>query len=678
MSETRTFALHGAEWSMVIEQAGHALPRWRHLGLRVAEPFAPAVRGQATYSLDEDAGRPLLPVADDGSFLPPAMAIERADGTPLPIRFDRTECLATDTAIVVNAVDTRHQLTCSAIFQAHASGALVARTTLLNGGDAPVRVRRLASLSCALPPGLTTLVSWHGRHNAEGHRIEEPLPRQGWQRETRGGVPGHGGPPGFYAMDASGRTAIAVQLAWSGNARLAIETTEEDDYWTTVEAAYDPHRLEPGDTLIAPDVLCAISAAGESGARRIMHGVIRARSPIGSAGPRPVHLNSWEAVYFAQDEARMMRLASAAAALGVERFVLDDGWFAGRDDDTSSLGDWRVDERKYPRGLDPLIAHTKALGMQFGLWIEPEMVSPDSDFARAHPDWILGRAEGPTARGQWVLDLTQAAAREAIFEQIDALLSRHRIDYLKWDHNRLHVPSGGSAQVAGSHALLARVREAYPQVEIESCAGGGGRIDAATAELVHRFWPSDNTDPVDRLRIQRSFLAFMPPEMMGAHVGASPNHVTTRRHSMNFRAAIACQGHFGVELDPDALEAAERAALGEWIAFYKRWRSLLHAGEVEMGEVGDGRLWQAQGNGEEWLVWVIRAATASHKHAQPVRLPFARDGDWSIELLRKAGRIEPRVVPGPVTVSGSWLAHHGLAVPAQASESALIYRLKRV
>ncbi len=275
--------------------------------------------------------------------------------------------------------------------------------------------------------------------------------------------------------------------------------------------------------------------------------------------PRPVHANSWEACYFDHDEERVVALAQACAALGIERFVLDDGWFRGRNDDRAGLGDWTSDPAKYPSGLEPLAGRIVAMGMQLGLWVEPEMVSPDSDLYRAHPDWALalpGRNR-PTARSQLVLDMRRAEVRDYLFGALDALLRELPVSYLKWDHNRDLAPAGGAAQVLGTYALLARLRSAHPDVEIESCAGGGGRSDAGILPYTHRFWASDNLDAVSRVAIQRGFLAFLPPEVMGSHIGAIPAHATGRCQSLGLRAAVAMPGHFGIELDPRQLDDAE-------------------------------------------------------------------------------------------------------------------------
>ena len=327
----------------------------------------------------------------------------------------------------------------------------------------------------------------------------------------------------------------------------------------------------------------------------------------------------------------------------------------------------------------------KAMGMEFGLWVEPEMVNPDSDLYRAHPDWALhtkGRSQ-PTARNQLVLNLALPEARDYLFGALDRLLCDVPIAYLKWDHNRDLAPAGGRGQVLGTYDLLARLRGAHPTVEIEGCAGGGGRSDAGLAPYVHRFWTSDNIDAVSRVPIQRGFLNFLPPELMGAHVGASPAHATGRSQSLGFRAAVAMPGHFGVELDPRRLSDADRAELADWIAFYKAWRHLLHPGNTWLGEGADGLVWQAVGTAQEFLLFAVQPSPQQDRRPQPLRLPFLADaGQCTVELLRIGGGLSghaahrPALFDSPRSWSGSWLAGAGLPLPPLKAESVAIFHGK--
>jgi alpha-galactosidase len=690
--------LHSTEASLVFEHDPQAGLLWRHCGLRVAPGDLPPLsqlRGPATFAMDADVSLPVLPPAGLGWFGPAILAARSGDGAPLIFAPTAWDVASDERQLTVTARDSVTGLEYTLTIAVQEGGAFRFSAGIANRGTQPVSIDAAASLQVPLPADARRIIAWRGRHNAELTECNEPLPQHRWERITRRGISGHGGPPGLYVLgDGTGwhaGLAYAVQLAWSGDSRLAVERDDEG-YWTLsaeAVAAAGEIRLDPGAHHRLPEAILAISSQGRNGAMQQQHAAVRAMLcwPDGIMRPRPVHLNSWEACYFDHDAARIERLARAAAMLGIERFVLDDGWFKGRRNDAAGLGDWEPDPLAYPDGLAPLARTITELGMEFGLWVEPEMISPDSDLYRAHPDWALalpGRAR-PTARNQLVIDMRRADVRDHLFACLDAILREVPITYLKWDQNRDHAPSGGAAQTRGTHDLLARLRAAHPAVEIEGCAGGGGRADAGMVPFVHRFWSSDNIDAVARVGMQRGFLAFLPPELMGSHVGASPAHATGRSQSLAFRAAVASTGHLGVELDPDALDDTDRAELARWIAFYKTWRHLLHGTRVNLGDGADGLRWQAQGSESEKLLFAIRTAPPQDRRPQPLRLPFAAlTESWSVSLLAVAEQPEHglpraplfgRMAQHPVAFTGSWLAEAGLPMPCQKAESVAIFRL---
>lgn len=691
--------LNAGQGTLAWEPRPGAAPAWRHCGPAIAAQALPPladVRGPASYSLDGDVPLATVPPAGLGWF-GPALLSARSNGQPLVPVFAQTEqreaagqaTFVLDDPIAGLQLEQQFE-TCGTAF--------ICRNIVRNTGTAPVELDWLASALLPLPASAREIVSWRGRHNAELVECREPMPQQLWQREGRRGISGHGGPPGLFVLDQGATqhagTVRALQLAWSGDSRIAVERDDEG-FWTLLAGA----TLQPGEVILAPgeswqtpDAILTISTTGRNTAASAFHDAVRARLqwPDGAMRPRPVHLNSWEACYFDHDEDRIAALAEAAAGVGVERFILDDGWFHNRDDDTAGLGDWTPDPRKYPRGLAPLASRINALGMEFGLWVEPEMINPDSDLYRAHPDWALslpGRAR-PTARHQLVLDLRRADVRDYLFARLDALLSDLPITYLKWDHNRDLAPAGGASQVRGAYDLLARVRAAHPAVEIEACAGGGGRNDAGMADYCHRYWTSDNIDAVSRIGIQRGFLSFLPPEVMGSHIAASPAHATGRRHSLAVRAAMAMTGHLGVEMDPRTLEEGERAELADWIAFHKQWRNLLHQGRVWLGEGADATVWQAQGNEDEMLLFVIRAEPPQDRRPQPLQLPFLDGSDgWDVQLLRIAGGegghaahstpLFDAMAAAPQPFATDWLVHNGLPLPPCKAETVTLFHLRK-
>jgi alpha-galactosidase len=409
------------------------------------------------------------------------------------------------------------------------------------------------------------------------------------------------------------------------------------------------------------------------------------------AKPRPVHFNTWEAVYFDQSLTAMCDLADAAARAGAERFVLDDGWFKGRDSDRSSLGDWTVDTRKYPDGLAPLVDHVRGLGMEFGLWVEPEMVNRCSDLFRAHPDWILeapGR-EQPVGRGQLVLDLSRPEVADAIFGQLDRLLSDHAIAYLKWDMNRdlTHPLSDGrwsvGAQTRAVYQLMDRLRAAHPKVEIESCASGGARADYEILRRADRIWTSDCNDPIERQSIQRAFSVFFPPEVMGAHVGPRRSHTTARSASLEMRALTAFFGHMGIEGDLRGFDPPELEALVRWMALHKRMRGLLHGGRMLRLEHEDPGLAAFLVTDGEVLVSVAQLETATHALPAPLRLVgLDRCACYRLTLLNPPRRPErsmkrpPAYLARPLSVSGAHLMQAGLTLPVLAAGELAVFHLE--
>ncbi|NLR69943.1 alpha-galactosidase [Novosphingobium sp. ERN07] len=696
----KAIALHAGTGSLVWEEREGAPPLWRHCGPRVSGDMVEALGAQrtaASYSMDADVPLDVAPVGAQGWFGPEMLRARSADGFALVVCFDHAEVVVDAARVRFVLRDDLAGVALELEYEA-VGAAFICRSVVRNIGTANFDVDWLASVMLPIPASAREILSWRGRHNAELVECREAMPQQAWLREGRRGISGHGGPGGVFLLDEGATfdagTVRALQLAWSGDSRIAVERDDEGFWLLSAGAVLHPGevRLAPGEAWAAPDAIIAISTAGRNGAAAAFHDAVRARLrwPGGAMRPRPVHLNSWEACYFDHDEERIVALAEAGASVGVERFILDDGWFRGRNDDTAGLGDWTTDPLKYPRGLRPLAERVNALGMEFGLWVEPEMINPDSALYRAHPDWALaseGRAR-PTARNQLVLDMRRADVRDYLFGCIDALLRDLPITYLKWDHNRDLAPAGGAAQVRSFYDLLARVRAAHPHVEIEACAGGGGRNDAGMADYCHRYWTSDNIDAASRIGIQRGFLAFLPPELMGSHIAASPAHATGRRHSLGFRAAIAMTGHLGVEMDPRTLGEAERAELANWIAFHKQWRDLLHGGQVWLGEGADGLVWQAQGRSDEVLLFVIRDQPPQDRRPQPLPLPFARrEGAWEVQLLHIAGgegghaaHIAPlhhEMRTTPQVFASSWLCANGLPLPPGKAETVTLFHLRK-
>lgn len=687
--DAQLIALHGTHASIILEIDGVGAPLWRYWGARLpdeihASPLR-STRSVPSFSLNEDVPLSVFPTFGVGWFGPSALLAHR-DGGAFAQCWTSCEVvwIAAGRRVAIELTDAVAELRVLITLDLDlASDVLSIKTCLTNTGSAILDVQHLAAACLPLPNAPLKLQHFTGRHNNEFQLSEEMLGRGGWHCENRRGLTGHGGPCGAVVQDERGG-AWGAQLAWSGNYAQSIDWMDDGQYvWQLGEwLAPGEVRLAAGECFDAPDVLATFSPDGADGLARNFHTAVRSRIhwPSGSMRPRPVHLNTWEGFYFDHDLGALTELADSAAGIGIERFVLDDGWFHRRDDDTRGLGDWHPDVTKYPDGLAPLARHVTRLGMEFGLWVEPEMVNPDSDLFRAHPDWALQLGGRPllTARNQLVLDLTQAEVSDHLFSWLNKLLSDLPISYLKWDHNRDLTTAGNRAGTAVYHrqtlaiyALLDRVRAAHPDVEIEACAGGGGRIDAGIIQRTHRFWTSDCIDAVSRLTIQRGYLQFMPPELMGAHIGAAPAHATGRSQSLDFRAAAALTGHFGVELDVRKLDSEDRARLEHWIALYKQLRCSLHAGEVYRGEAGDGIYWQAHGNAGEWLLFVYRTVPTALRYPPSAQLPFV-----DATQRYRVTQLEP-IRGDAQRFDGAWLNRVGLPLAAMATETAIIYQLVR-
>ncbi len=476
------------------------------------------------------------------------------------------------------------------------TGILTISSRVTNQGDAPLEIVEMATAALPIPAHMGELIGFSGRWTDEFRRERLARFTGGYVRENRRGRTSHDSFPAVilctpHTNESSGE-AYGIHLAWSGNHRLRVDTLNDGRVLATAGALMMPGEiiLQPGESYDSPRIVAGYNDQGLSALSRGFHGFVREKllRPSTRSKPRPVHYNSWEAVWFNHDVDALKRMATRAADIGVERFVLDDGWFGARRNDTAGLGDWTVSDAVYPDGLKPLIDHVRGLDMEMGIWFEPEMVNPDSDLYRAHPDWVLEIAGTPQVpfRNQYVLDISQAEVSDYLFDHIDAVLRDHDIAYIKWDMNRdLNHPGSvdghprALAQVTALYALIDRIRVAHPRVEIESCASGGARPDMGILARTDRIWTSDSNDALDRQRIQRGASYFLPLDVMGSHVGPGVCHQTGRRLSIAMRAGTALMGHMGMELNLLTEPESDLSILKSAVALYKQHRVLLHSGD---------------------------------------------------------------------------------------------------
>ncbi len=584
------------------------------------------------------------------------------------------------------------------------TGVMTLGTILTNYGDAVLELNDMVTACLPVPQIMTDIIGFTGRWTQEFGQERITRTNGTYLRENRSGRTSHFSYPALLLATAEtseqAGEVYGLHLAWSGNHRLRVDTLTDGRVFASMGALLFPGevRLAPGESYISPDIVAAHSASGFSALSRKFHTHVREKllRPEMRAKPRPVHYNTWEAVYFNHDTERLKQLATRAAAIGVERFVLDDGWFGARRDDTAGLGDWVVSDAVYPDGLAPLVDHVTGLGMEMGLWFEPEMVNPDSDLFRAHPDWVLGieGVEQVPFRGQYVLDISRQEVADYLFGQIDAILKDHDISYIKWDMNRdLSHPGsadGGArayAQVFALYALLDRVRVAHPHVEIESCASGGARADMGVLAHSDRVWTSDSNDAIDRQHIQRGASFFLPPEILGCHVGPAHCHVTGRRLSMAMRAATALTGHMGLELDLLTEGEDDLVQLKEAIALHKKHRALLHDGELYRLDSPPHLMASGVVARDQSEALFSLAYLTSEKKVLPDRIRFAGLDATKQYRIRLIWPTNWHANKGPSAIelfginkdgalfSGETLMAVGMQLPACYPETALLFHL---
>jgi alpha-galactosidase len=659
------------------------------LGATSAATTMPATGG----SLDTVA--PVAFVPEHGSGFPgrPGLSGRRADGWAWAPRFVAESVTSDDGSLTVESVDKAAALRLVTRVSRHRGGAISVGAELVNEGDDDYWVDDLA-ITLALPAHVAELVTFHGRWCRELHPVRRRIDHGPFLAENRRGRTSHENPPLLWAGTAGfGEQRGEVwgaHLAWSGNSRVHAARLPDGRAMLQLGELLHPGEvtLPPGGRYNSPPVYAVHSTTGLGAASRRFHAAVRS-SPAHRDRLRPVVLNTWEAVYFDHDFDTLTRLAERAAAVGVERFVLDDGWFGGRRDDTAGLGDWWVSPDAHPRGLAPLIERVRALGMEFGIWVEPEMVNPDSDLYRAHPQWVLADPgyEAVVGRHQLVLDLAVPAAFDEILSRLDALLSDHDIAFVKWDMNRDHVQASGADGRAGTHAqtlavyrLLDELRRRHPDVEFESCSSGGARIDLGILQRAERVWTSDCNDALERQTIQRHVSMLIPPEVMGAHVGPPTAHTTGRTQSLAFRAATALFGHFGIEWNLLNVGDAELTELAAWIDLYKRHRALLSGGDVVRVDHDDPHAYVhgvLAPDRRTALIAYVQLTTAQALLPRPVRVPeLDPDVRYRVSLVEVPGMPSGRrltrghvAVEAGLELTGRQLAAHGVRLPVLNPES---------
>ena len=579
---------------------------------------------------------------------------------------------------------------------------LATSLTLTNQGDSGYQLRKLTN-TLLLPTHAREIMYFHGRWTHEFQTERKKLDRSGFILENRRGRTSHEHFPGMMIgqpnfSETSGKV-YGFHLGWSGNHRFHAEAMSDGRRYLQAGELLMPGEVElaPGDSYSTPTLYSTYSNKGLNGISQNFHRHVR-REIVRFPEPekvRPVHLNTWEGIYFDHDPEYIVQMVRSAAEIGVERFIIDDGWFRGRNDDKAALGDWYLDEQKYPQGLQPIIDCCKDHGMEFGLWFEPEMISPDSDLYRAHPEWML-HTDGydqVTIRNQYVLNLQIPEAFDYVLERLDSMLSEYDIRYIKWDMNRELVQpthdhrAAFHGQVQAYYRLVDEVRKRHPLVEIETCSGGGGRVDFEVLKRTHRFWASDCNDALERQTIQRGASYFFPLEITGAHIGARLCHTTGRQHNADFRGITALFGHMGVELDPARASEEEKRGFAKYIALHKSLRHLLHTGDYFRCDTAhkESQAWGVVSQDQsEAVLMYAQLAMPEYAMSATVLIPgLDPQKQYQVQVLENSSsdiymkKCPPWMVE-PATMSGALLEQVGLMMPVLQPESALLIHLEEI
>ncbi|WP_243077102.1 alpha-galactosidase [Microbacterium sp. SS28] len=714
---TRHVHLQAEGVSVLLEHRPRGLPRVLHWGAALgavtdddAAALAAALSRQSSKgTLDAAWQVSLSPAEGDGWTGRPGMQLRRG-GVLHHARWVETDHVATDDALVARARDAASDLELTVRVSIETGGVVWVAQSLRHTGDpvaapppgaadatpgasgrvgpsAPVEIEWLES-ALPVPTTTDTLTTFDGRWAREKRPVTTAMPAGSTVRQSRRGRPGHDAPTVVIASERAPRWGSG--RLWAAHAAWSSDTTYRVDRVTdavTLIGAGELLRpgeivLAPGDEYAAPRVAFVWSEAGLDGFSARTHTWLRGRAQHPRT-PRPLILNTWEAVYFEHETTRLLALAERAAEVGIERFVLDDGWFQGRRDDTTSLGDWVVDRTVWPEGLTPLAQRVHDLGMQFGLWFEPEMVSLDSDVARAHPEWLLhdpGHLDHEPElswRTQYVLDLANPGAYAHVLGQIDDAVREVGVDFIKWDHNRDLVESthdgrpGGHVQMLAVYRLIAELKARHPGLEIESCSSGGARTDLGILEVCDRVWASDSNDPVERQDIQRWTSLLLPPEIVGAHIGPTTSHSSGRTTDLSYRMATSLMGSSGFEWDILSCDDDETAAIARFGALYKELRGIVHAGAVVHPDLRDPA-WRVTGFATPDASVVVVATIASLEDARAERLRLTwldPDRRYRVRVRREIGEtqygwIAPEwYMAGEIELPGRLLVEAGLQLP---------------
>jgi alpha-galactosidase len=620
-------------------------------------------------------------------YTEPCLKVALADGNrDLVLRYVSHAIQGSVLKVVTK--DIQYDLMVNLYYRVHAGAGMIEKHAVIeNKTSQPITLESAQAGTWYMPPGDGYRLSYlNGRWAGETQLVQEDIHPGVKVLESRRGTTSHQTNPWFAIDGPEGDGSRADQdhgrvwfgaLGWSGSWKFSVEQTPHQQVrvtggYNTFDFAYP---LNPGEQLETPPFYGGFTDHGFGEASRTLHHFTREFILPGglSAKPRPVLYNSWEATEFNVDEPGQKALAEKAAKIGVERFVMDDGWFGARNTDHAGLGDWYVNPKKFPNGLQPLIQYVNGLGMDFGIWVEPEMVNPDSDLYRKHPDWAMNFPGRPRteARNQLVLNMARDDVKEYTFSWLDKLVSENNIAFLKWDMNRNFSepgwPEAGAANekkiwvkyTSNVYEIIDRLRARHPKLEIESCSGGGGRVDLGIMKRVDEVWTSDNTEAYDRLRIQEGFSYAYPTQTMMAWVTDAPNY-NGRTTPLEYRFLVAMMGSLGIGNNLNKWSSADFMLATKMIIYYKTIRSTVQQGKLYRlfsPRVGD--LTANQYVSEDGKQSVLFAFLRSQQYGRPaptIRLRGLDErGVYRVKALDGS-----KVAEKLQTASGAYLQNHGL------------------
>jgi alpha-galactosidase len=645
-----------------------------------------------------------------GLFTEPALKVTLADGNrDLVLHFVKaTPNGAQSLEILLKDISREVYVTLHYSIDSE-TGILARSASMENREKQPIVIDQAAAAQWTLPPARYTLNYLTGRWAGEWTLNQEPIQAGTRVIESRRGSTSHQANPWFaISRDASQNSAgpaVADEehgevwfgaLAWSGSWRFTIERDQLDS--VRVTGGFNPfdfgYKLKPGEHLETPIFYGGYSDHGLGGASRLLHRFENAHilPQAPDPKPRPVIYNSWEATELKVDEPGQVVLAEKAASIGVDRLVMDDGWFGQRKTDHASLGDWYVNPEKFPHGLKPLIDKVHALGMDFGLWVEPEMVNPDSDLYRKHPDWVLNFPGRPRSeqRNQLILNLARTDVRDYVEGFLDKLLTENDIAFLKWDYNRNWSEPGWNQLPVDEqrrvyvdftrnlYSILSELRKKHPKIEIESCSGGGGRVDLGILRYTDEVWPSDNTDPFDRLSMQDGFSYAYTPQIMMAWVTDSPHWLNGRATSLTYRMLSSMQGSLGIGANLNHWTAEDFATAKRLIAAYHSVQRTIVRGDLYrlISPRGDSKFSATETVSPDKRQAVVFAFSHSTQEGRGFPLLQLQgldpDAEYQLTWIEGKARLET-----PTSASGAWWMRHGLQLDLRGDFQAAVFRLDR-